>query len=229
MQSKVKLSKRQIKEDKFTTFVLTSKQRVIDNWQFLVIGVVVVVLVVAGIVYFVNSRSTWQAEAGQRFAQAMMEYRNGDRQIAVTSFEQVLDDYGSHVVAEEATYMLGSVNFELKNYSEAIRYWEMYLSKYQEDQLKRAAAQAGIASAYENQGDYTQAAEWFEKAVEGFPEGPLVPDYYFGAMRCYVLAGNMEAARAKLDTIAEQFEGSDIHNRAARYFAEHAYSGRAIP
>ncbi len=223
MQGKVKLSKRQIKEDKFTTFVLTSKQQVIDNWQFMVIGVVIVALAIFAVVYYFNSRSDWQAEGSQMFARGMMEYRGGDRQVAITTFEQILDDYGSHQVAGDATYMLGSANLELRNYPEAIRYFEMYLQKYKDDKIQRAASQAGIATALENQGTYADAAEKYLEAIKELPDGPMVPLYHDGAMRNYLLLGEVEQAREQLDEIKKMAPNTEIYNRAARYFAAKAY------
>ena len=50
MQSKMKLTKRQVKEDRFTTFMLTSKDKLQgefeDNWQYYVIGFAVVVVLI---------------------------------------------------------------------------------------------------------------------------------------------------------------------------------------
>ena len=63
MQTKVKLTKRQLKEDKFTTFMLTAKDRLQENWQFYVIALLAIVLVVVGGVYFLNQGKARQQEA----------------------------------------------------------------------------------------------------------------------------------------------------------------------
>ena len=226
MQSKVKLSKRQIKEDKFTTFVLTSKQQLSENWQFLVIGVVIVALAIFAVGYYFDSRSSWKVEGSDMFARAMMEYRSGDRQVAITTFEQILADYGSHTVAEESRFLLGSINFELRNYPEATRYWEEFLAKHKGNQLKRAAALAGVASCLENQGDNAAAATKYTEAVQEFPAGPLSAQYHAGAMRNFLLAGDIESARQQLDELkALVGQDTDLYRRSARSFAEKAYAG----
>ena len=230
MQSKVKLSKRQIKEDKFTTFMLTSKQQLSDNWQFLVIGIVIVALVIFGIAYYFNSQGDWQAEGSEAFARAVMQYRNGDLQVALSSFEQILEDYGSHEVAEPAAFLLGRTYFQMNNWSEAIAAWENYLAKYKKNPMNRAAALAGIGAVNENQGTYATAAQKYIEAVEEFPEGPLVAEYRYGGMRAYLADGQEDQAREQLELIEEAApENSEIYRRAARYFASKVYTGQSTP
>ncbi len=230
MQSKVKLSKRQIKEDKFTTFMLTSKQQLSDNWQFLVIGIVIVALIIFGIGYYFSSQSDWQVEGSEAFARAVMQYRNGDLQVALSSFEQVLDDYGSHNVAEPAAFLLGRTYFQMNNWSEATAAWEDYLANYKDNKMNRAAALAGIAAINENQGTYATAAQKYLEAVEEFPNGPLAADYRFGAMRAYLADNQEDLAREQLDLIeAETPDNSDIYRRAARYFASKVFTGQSTP
>lgn len=225
MQSKVKLSKRQIKEDKFTTFMLTSKQQMTENWQFFVIGGVVVLLAIVGIAYFISNSSSAKDEAGELFARGMTEYRSGNRQVSVTTFQQILDDHGGNQVAQKSTFMLGQVNFELRNFSEAQRYWNMYLDKYGDNKLDRAASLAGIAASFEEQSDFTQGAAKFLEAIAEFPEGPMTGYYHAGAMRNYLALNQPDKAREQLDLIKEKYPDTDMYMRAARYFGEQTAAG----
>ncbi|MBD3403305.1 tetratricopeptide repeat protein [candidate division GN15 bacterium] len=220
MQSKVKLTKRQIKEDKFTTFMLNAKDRLLDTWQYWVIGIVAVILIVAAGSYYVSSQSEKTQEAASRYSRAVMEYRNGQTQLALIGLEQVVDEYGGTDIAEQARFMLGAMNFEERNYAEAIEQFQNYLDKYKQNKLNRAAAYAGIAAAHENQGNYEEAAAHFEQAFDAYPRGPLAGDYMMGAMRSYLLMGDIEKARTKLDQINAEFAGTGLANRAERLFTE---------
>ncbi len=221
MYSKVKLSKRQIKEDKFTTFMLSSKYQIQENWQFYAIGAVVVILLIVGIVYYFDFSAQQSELAAERYATAAGEYRSGNSQVAILSFQQILDEFGGDPVAEQATFMLGRINLEVRNYPEAIRYFDMYLDKYRENRLNRAAAHAGIATAEENQANHLAAAERFEQAVEAYPNGPLAGDYHLGAMRNFLLVGEVDRARPHLDSIEANFANSQLAQRATRVFYEH--------
>jgi TolA-binding protein len=220
MQNKVKLSKRQIKEDKFTAFMLESKQSFQENWQFWVIGLVAVILLFAGGSYYISSQQSQVSEAGAKYARAIMDYRQGNTQIAILTLDEVVEEYGSTPVADQAMFMLGKINFETKNYDEAIRYFNKYISDYGQTKLNVAAAYAGIGASYENQGDYAQAAEYYDKAVNANPAGPQAGDHLMSAMRVYLLQGDYQTAKTYLDRIEDEFAGTQLAQRASRYYAE---------
>ncbi len=220
MHQKVKLTRRQLKEDKFTSFMLRSKGWFAENWQFAVIGVVALILVVVAGVYYSNSRVADRAEASTKFAQALSDFRRGNNQVAVLGMQQILEEYGGTSVAEQATFLLGKLHYSMRNYPEAIRYFDMYLSKYRDDLLMRSAAMAGIAGCEQDQGNYTVAAAKFNEAYEAYPDGPLTGDYRYSAMRNLLMAGETEQAREILEFIESEYEGTELVNRATLLFAE---------
>lgn len=220
MDQKVRLTKRQIKEDKFTTFMLKSRSWFLKNWQLLVIGVAAAALIMVATVYYSQSRATRAGEAATKYAQALQDYRNQNNQVAIMGFAQIVEDYSGDQTAEQATFLLGKLNYRIRNYDEGIRHFEMYLNKYRDNALTRAAALAGIASCYEDQGNFVEAAEKFQQAFSEFPDGPLGGDYLNSAMRNYLEIGEVEKARADLDSIKARFEGSELVKRAVRRFVE---------
>ncbi|MCP4685546.1 MAG: tetratricopeptide repeat protein [bacterium] len=224
MQSKVKLTKRQIKEDKFTTFMLNARSQFQDKWQFYVAGIAAVILVFAAINWYVSDQQTQQADAEAKFARAVLDYQSGDNQIALLGFDQLLNEYGSTDVAEQATYLLGKIHLANKNYEDAVRYFEIYLDRYRNDQLNRAAAQAGVASAREDLGSYAEAAAAFAAAAEMHPEGPLAADYEYGALRNYILAGDLESAGVHHELILEKHANTVPGRSAIRLFSEKGQS-----
>lgn len=220
MQNKVKLTKRQIKEDKFATFMLASKDRFMENWQFYVIGAIVVVLLIVAVGYFLQSRTSSGVEAGTKLANALMEYRQGNNQVAILGLNQVIEDFSGDPAAEQAMFLLGKVNLATRNYPEAIRYFDQFLSKYADNKLYRAAAQAGIATAQENQGNYSEAANKYMAANTEYPEGPLAGDYSLSAMRCYLAMGDPVKAKERLDDISTRFSGTEVVARALELYSE---------
>ena len=222
MYGKVKLTKRQIKEDKFTEFMLNSKQQVEENWQYLAIAVIVVILGVVGSVYYLDSVEETSRQAAANLSKGNLEYRNGSSQVALLTFNDIVNNYGGTKSAEQATFMLGKVNLQTRNYSEAIRFFEMYLQKYSKNLLNRASSYTGLGTAMENQGNFLEAAEAFEKGTMELSESPLQQSLRFGAMRNYLKVDNVEKARPHFEYITENFEGTETANRAARLFYEKA-------
>lgn len=224
MYGRTKLTKRQIKEDKFTIFMLKAKNQVLDNWQYLVVGLVVVILAVTGTVYYFNSRQAQKQEAASRFARALMDYRSGNNQVAIMGLNQVVEEYGGDEVTEYAVFLLGNINYEIRNYPEAIRYFELYLLKYRQSRFNRAASLAGIASSLENQGQYREAAEKFVAAYNEYPNGPMIGDYQVSAMRNFLEVGEVDQAKTYLELITNEFDDTDLADRAVRLFSEKSRS-----
>ncbi|MCK4301828.1 MAG: tetratricopeptide repeat protein [candidate division Zixibacteria bacterium] len=220
MYQKVKLSKRQIKEDKFTAFMLKSKSWFVENWQFAVIGVVAAILLVTAGTYYAGSQTARQQEAGIKLARALMDYRNENSQVAIMSLSQIVEDYGGDYAAQQATFLLGKVNLKIRNYPEAIRYFEMYLSRYRDDKLIRASALAGIAACHEDQADFAEAADKYAEAFEEYPDGPMSGDCQLSALRNYLEAGDTEDARFFYESLNKDFKGTGLANTATLLFME---------
>jgi TolA-binding protein len=217
---KVKISKRQLKEDQFTTFMLNARHQVLEYWQFVVIGVVVLVLLVVGVVYFFNAQSQKTTEAAEKLSAALLDYRSGSITTAIAALNAVVNDYSSEPSAEFATFLLGNANLRIRNYSEATRFFEMYIAKYKSDIFHIAAAHAGVATAAENQGDYAKAADAYEAAYNEEKDGAQASDFLSGIVRNHLAAGNVDKARAYLDTLKKDFESADVTKRTIRLFAE---------
>ena len=220
MYGKVKLTKKQIKEDKFTAFMFNAKQQITDSWQYYVIGLVVIVLIIAASIYYVDMQAKQSVEAADIYSKGVSEFRQKSYQNALLSLQLVLDDHGNTESAKDATFLLGDINLVTQNYPEAIRYFEMYIKKYSNDKLKVASSHAGIATAKENQGQFKEAAESFVKAYTVDPKGPLVGDYYISAMRNYLEAGDVTSAQVQLDSINKNYAGTNLASSAALVFAE---------
>jgi len=220
MQNKVKISKRQLKEDKFATFMLDSKERFLETWQFWVIGLVGVVLIIAAISYYSSSQAEQSVAASQKLAQAVNDLRGGSSQIAILSLTQVVDDYSGSPAAEQATFLLGKANLESKNYAEAENWFSTYIREYRDNKFRLAAAHAGLGAVHEEQGNFSEAAAEFEAAIDVYPDGPMVPEYLVDATRVYLLAGDVESARLKNEQVQQEYPNTLQAQQALRLYSE---------
>jgi len=218
---KVKLSKRQIKEDKFTTYMLSAKSQFMSNWQFYVIGFVVIVIVVVGVSYLMESQNQKTNEANEKFNRAQVANQSGQNQVAIVSLNEILDNYSGQDAARRATYLLGKVNQDTRNYAEAIRYYEMYVGKYKNDKQLLAAAHAGIAVCYENQGDYEAAKTAYTNAYDVFTDSPMAGDYEMALLRMDLKTESLESAQLRLASIKNNYPGTSIESAAMMLAAEH--------
>lgn len=220
MFGKVKLSKRQIKEDKFTAFMLNAKHHFMENWQYFIIGIVIVILIAVAIVYYFDSQKAQQIEAGNRYSDAIMSFRNGNNEDAILKLEQITKDFSSSKSAEQAVFQLANIHYENKNYPEATRFFEMYLNKYKDNKLFRSSSISGIASCMENQGNFAEAASKFQEAYNEFSESPSAGIYLESAMRNYLEVNDVENATIQLDKIKEDYSSTVLEINSIRLYTE---------
>lgn len=220
MHGKVRLTKRQMKEDKFTAFMLTSKSRIQQHMTEFAVGAVAVLVIVAAVWYFIDASASKQEAAETDLARAQLDYQNGYQLVAITSLGEILEEYDGTSAAERATFLLGRYNFNQKNFAESKRFYELYAKNYKDHPLKRAAAIAGIAAIFENTGDNEASAAKYDEAFSAYPDGPEAGDFQLGALRNYLAVGDQISAKARLDSIVELFPNTPVANRATMIFAE---------
>ncbi|MBU0983193.1 MAG: tetratricopeptide repeat protein [candidate division Zixibacteria bacterium] len=220
MAGKVKLSKRQIKEDQFTTFMLTAKDRLSENWQPIALGVVGLIAVVALISWYFNSQTAQVGEASEQFANAMRDYSSERYQPALLGFQQIMDNYGGTSEARRAAFLTGRIHLNAREYSEAITFFQKFLREAKKDPMNRAAALGGIAACYEDQANLTEAASYYMQAADEYVDGPAEPDYRFSAVRCLIGAGDLAGSGPQVDILKERFAGTEQANRAIVLYTE---------
>jgi len=216
MRTKVKLTKQQMKEDKFTTFMLKTRDWILENWQMISIAVGAVILIVVGTIYYSNMKSGQNQEANDRFAEAIAKYRQQNYQVAILDFNSIADEFSGPVAASAVFYAANSY-YESKNYDEAIRAFQKYIDDYHDDENATASAYAGIAECLEVKQEFASAAEKYLEAVRLFPGTAGEPDYLLGAVRNYVNARMDEKATQVLDQLNKDHSGSEQQRTATRY------------
>ena len=213
MRSRIKISKQQMKQDSFTTFMLKAKDFFLENWQLTTIIIVAVVLVIVGVTYYANIKSNKQREAANRMSNAIGELRRQNYQVAILELNSIIDEYSGNV-AGLAHFYAGNAYYESRNYDEAINSYRRYVDKFHQDKLTTASAMAGIAACLENKQEFQPAAEQFTKAADYYPAGANVPDYLVGAVRNYVNAGMRAEADKILARLEEDFSGTVYYRNA---------------
>ena len=219
MRTKVKLTKQQIKEDKFTNYMLLTRDWFLDNWQIVAILAAVVALIIAGSVYYFRMKSSKDIEAATRLTKAVAEMRRQNFQVAILELKTLSDEYGGDI-GGMALFNLGNAYYDSKNYDEAINSFKNYIDNYKLDKLTTASAYGGIAVSLECKQDFLAAGDKYVEAVKYYPESPSAPDYYLGAVRTYVQGGDRPKAEQMFKELEEKFPGSDYGRTAARLIAQ---------
>lgn len=194
-----KISKKEIKQDALISTYVKATSWYEHHKKNLGIGILVVVVVlVAGVVYFKNqaeSNEKAMAQLGEiyplfdqgQYARAI----DGVPERNLPGLKSIVENYGSSASGAIARFYLASAYFQLERYDEALREFDEMSPG---PELLAISREAGIGGCYEAKGMYREAAEHFEKAGTLNSKDLGAAEYLSSAARSYAKAGEREKA-----------------------------------
>jgi outer membrane protein assembly factor BamD (BamD/ComL family) len=222
MAQNIKITKRDLKEDKFTNNMLLAKDYIMTNWVLFAGGAAVIILVILGITFLQQEQSQKEIGAAEIYNRAVSQLMGKSYQLAIVDYRLIIDEYGSSAVAEQAAFELGNAQFYANQFNEAKAAFEYYLSEYEgNNKYFTTSAMAGIAASLAGTGDMAGAADMYRAAAEKYPDFDMSGQYYYDAMKHYALAQNLESARVIFAKLTNDYKSSRFYRDALRLAGEY--------
>ena len=210
LRPRKKLSRREIKEDPLvTTYVRVQKFIQRHNKQLNIVGLIVVAAIVITVFMGRSKRSAETAAAG-RLGVAEMYFWVEDYTRAIGELSNIVDTYSGTKAAGTAAFLTANAHYATGDYTNAERYFQLYLDDYDHNKMFSASSLAGIAACRESQGSFLEAAQLYERAGTKYENTSRSPFHLKDAGRCYVLAGEIDKGKAVYKTIIDKYEDSSI-------------------
>jgi len=130
------------------------------------IGLIAVIVVVAGALWMSGARSRTSIEARTQYAEALAAFRNGELKTAEEMFKIITERYGSLEEGAYASYLAGKCALEDGRNTHAIEMFQGYLDNAGKYPFFRDAALEGLAVAFENERNYTNAADLYVQLAD---------------------------------------------------------------
>ncbi len=214
-----RITKRQLKEDKFVTYYFKAIDYVENYSRHILIGLGAIVLISAALFYHSQKQAEKDAKAVVELTKANQEYATANYERATVILKNLLETYGSTKSGKLAKFYLANNYFELKNYSDAEKYYRDF-SDDSDDDVLIASALSGAAACLEEQGKFSDAADMYKKTADKYEDGVFAAENLYHSARCYVLSGNQQEAREMLNRLLEKHPDSAIENDAQLLLAE---------
>jgi tetratricopeptide (TPR) repeat protein len=196
----------------------------------IMIGLGAIVLLVAGYLYYSNSKSGDQRKAEESVFKAEEFYRmdsldkalNGDG--VNQGLLRVISRYSGSPAANRARLMAGSIYLRKGDYKNAIKHLEEFSSDVDQVQARATAllgdAYAEMGAAANNNGNKDKAAGLYKKAAATFEKDDVnAPDYLFRAGYLYESMGKNKEAIEAYKQIKEKYPKSDRAFDIDKYLA----------
>jgi tetratricopeptide (TPR) repeat protein len=224
-QKKKKITKKEIQEDQLVTSFYKVEEFVEQHKQNIIIGVAAVAIIALAIVWYNNKKIEDNLQATAEMAKVIPLFEKGSFQEAIegqpgtnlNGLKSIVENYGSTEQGEFAKIYLADSYYYLGDYTNAKKYYEEYSG---ESSLHKAAAYAGIAACYEQEGNYEKAAGYYNKAASVSKYNPLTPDYLLNAGINYIKVNKKDMAETVLNRIKKEFKTSPIAREVDKYLAQ---------
>ncbi|OFW47377.1 MAG: hypothetical protein A2163_06590 [Actinobacteria bacterium RBG_13_35_12] len=145
------------------------------------------------------------------------EYTN-----ALTTFQQLVNDFPDSQYADDAQYYIGYINEKkLGYYIQALLEYQKLINHYPESSYADDA-QLGIGNCYYITYDYSHAIEAYQKLIDDYPESSLLALAQYSIAQSYRKLANYEQAILEFNKIIENYSESD-YAAPAQYYIGYSY------
>jgi tetratricopeptide (TPR) repeat protein len=211
---KKKITKKDLKEDKFVETALLAKSYVEENYTKILVGLGVVLVLAVLIMLYLNHRSQRLEQAKTLLGEAQIEYQNMHYNKAKAMLERLIDEYDGTDAAVQGYFVLADLYYDQNKYDEAQKYYKKFIDEYSGSEILLASGYAGYAACLEHGGNHAEAAKYYMKAQKTAPEFVEAPTYLYLAGLNYKDAGMKDKAREAFQKLIEKYKDSPKANDA---------------
>ena len=220
LQPKKKLgTHKEIKQDKFVTYYFQAVDAITKYQKPIIYAIIAVIAIVAISAYSRSVSLNKEQEASVELAKGKTAYERAQYQEATQVLGPLTSKYSGTLSGGQGTILLAKSFLALQRYDEAEQYFQKYIDDY-DDALLLLAAKAGLASCFDQKGEYEKAAKAYEDAGKSNADSFKAPDLLLSSARCYNLANDNNNAVRVLKLLLEKYPDSSVSSVAKLRLAE---------
>lgn len=209
-----KISKRELKEDKFVTLTIQVKEYLEKNGKMLMYAGLAVVVIIFLVSFFIRSKKQANVTANELLGKASFSFSQGNESGGETQLKELIQNYDGVTAAGQGCYLLAKYYWQKDDFTNAKIYFKQYLDDYAEDPLLSSGAHAGFADCLYQEGNLEEAARHYENAARVDKNLPMAPSYLFSAAKCFIELNDLAKAKGLAAEIIENYEDSEYKSRA---------------
>ncbi len=214
LKPKKKITKKELKQDKFVLFTLKARDFIDENAKLLVrvgIGVLIVIILAS---FYIRSKRNANTEANEMLGEAQMALNQNNTTQADTLLKDLVKNYDGVTAAGQGCYLLARSYWQKSDYANAKIYFKKYVDEYADDDLLTSASLAGYGDCLMQEGNVKEAADYYEKAGNVNKDLPMAPSYFYSAAQAYMQINDLSKAQELAEFIVKNYENSEYKNRA---------------
>lgn len=203
---------------------ISKSERFLEQYKNLLYGGLVGLIVVIGLVYYINGihLPNRQAEAQNLMYVAERYFENDSMSLAVNGdgnfpgFEEIADDYSWTRAGKLARYYAGVSYLRMGQYEEAISQLKKFSTK---EPVVSSMALGATADAYMELEEMEKAMDYYIRAADKSPNNFTSPIYLMRAGEVAEALGNKKKALALYERVRADYKATAEGQAAEKYIA----------
>lgn len=209
-----KITRKELKQDRFITAMLKAKDFLEKNSKLVTISILGLIGATLIILFIVRSKQAADVTATNMLSRVQFMIGGPQQEAAIDSLKVIVDRYDGTEAAGKATYLLAKTYWEKNDFENAKIYFKKYIDDYFDKTVVSQSALAGYADCLLKEENYEEAAKYYERAAEVDPEYPETAEFLFSAATAYKDAGKTEKAEKLVERLLADFNNPQIKNKA---------------
>lgn len=200
-----KLSKEELREDEFVDWIMEAVDYVKERSQVFIVGFLGLVVVILLFNQSMESRDAAKVEAVALLGDVLMAEQGGQISEAIRLGEQLATSYSGTPAAGQGLVLLANMHYTEGRIAEARSYYRDYLEEYEPIDVIAYAAESGLASCLEAEGQLLEAGRYYEAYADREADTISAALALMEAARVYGTAGDGKKQRELLEAVSRDF------------------------
>ncbi len=208
LKAQKKLTKREIKEDKFVEATMQARAYIEDNYKqvSIITGTVFIIFLLIMGYNYVHSQTS--EKSSTLLGQAQLEYQNMNYTKARALLDRLETEYSGTDAADQGLLLLANLNYQQDKYQEASESYLAFTNVYDGSDILIASGYAGYAACQEKMSNFAVAAQFYLKAQKADPSFVESSNYLYLAALNFISIEDFPAARKALNKIITDYPES---------------------
>jgi tetratricopeptide (TPR) repeat protein len=217
--SRKRLSKKQLKRDRFVERTFDWAHWAETHRREMIGGAIAIAVLVAGFFAYRGVSRGAEEEAARDYLMARQGYFAGNYQLAVSDLQGFLDRHGDSPYSDDALLFLGESQLQAGQPAEAVATLEELLDDHGDSPMADNARRL-LAVAYGQAGQVDRAVETYREAIESAPFDAQKVQLHAGLAQLLEAQSRTEEAVAEYQAIVELEPEGAAAEEARREIAE---------
>ena len=220
MGSRKRLTKKQLKQDKFVRTTFELARFVQDHFRKTIIGTVAVVAITGAVLYYLNYRSHKELRAEGLLWNGQVSFESENYPLAITDLEKVREDFAGTKAGPEAMFLLADAYYRSGNLEEAEKVLTGFKDRYGKNSPMSYEAYRLLGCIREDRSAFHEAAEAYLLAAESARFDYQRVKSRLDSARALSSGGNAKQAMEEYQFILDHYPETQETGQVAMRLAE---------